>query len=189
MTPTAAPYEDHVRAYGTVLDLADADDAQHQLRGRRLAAHTAQAQARRVAAGLRSARRRSTPRTSAALRRCRRRRRRCSPTRPPSPRPNRRCARWRRPRCRNGGRSSAARWWPARGLVTRLIERQEFLLQITLPPERIDRSAADGFRRGRRQLAPRRGALHLAGDPHRSEDPRLELLLRGRRQQRACCPA
>ncbi len=55
------------------------------------------------------------------------------------------------------------------GLVTRLIERQEFLLQITLPPGRVHRSAADRLGGGRAaaRAAPRSATSRLRPAPIR----------------------
>ena len=57
------------------------------------------------------------------------------------------------------------------GLITRLIERVEFLLQITLPPGIISMSSPRGLDRGWRQLAARRGEVYFARHACRSAHP------------------
>ena len=130
--PSLAHYEDHVGAYGTVLDLANltmlntnyvaATSQLNTAKARLAASHPAferaqslyernidsLAQKKTTEATVRTDRRRLLPRY-------------------------RRCARWRRRRYRNGVPSSGTVVAGA-GLVNRLIERDEFLMQITLPP-------------------------------------------------------
>ena len=71
------------------------------------------------------------------------------------------------------------------GLITRLIERNEFLLQITLPPGvRLDEVPNAASVEVAGEIGARRGTLHLASNARRPTHPGPELLLRGGRQQR-----